>query len=565
MSLVPINPLKDVLTGSIWDKFKELIEPYALINAIIFIVLNLVLVLPAAGNPETDSFIGLFTNTATFDAGNLDVWSLVVGTILVFIFSYIINNLNTFFLDFASGEIYRNSPIIGKYLKTRQVKRYTKIEKNAKRDIVEGSSEQERFDRDKAAFQLAYEFPFHETELGLTGLGNILLNPASYIKHQYGVSMQLAWPFIQERLLDDNKKLKTVQGNWVSLQFFTSLSGLFILVAIEIILTGRLFVNQLLQIATLMIFFGICHYVALEKARQWGRGIRRIFDSHIKEVFTDLGMEALKDLTPASENFKSNWENVMGWLAYGPITVFDYRPQKTWYKADTPQEWPKLKHPEFLKVESLPRFSKEIMVSPKVDGAYVSIEYLFAITNLSTGENPLSGKDSYLIIQDDGMEPPDIVMGKLLKPKTNRTSIDFDETDVMGKLQHGKPPGLLFLMGEIPPGSSCVLKYSIVSRILAVKSTVLIEKIEHNKSQQTAQTFIDIFPKKTEGKSNIDLEVEILDDTKSTLNSIAELIPAPPDTKTTHEGERSSNQRSATWHLPLYSGKPEKIRIRMKG
>ena len=555
MPYAPIEAIKDLLTGSIWDKFKEMIEPYALVNAIVFLALNLALVYPAMGTLAGNPF---FTTLA----GASDIWKLAAGTIVLFVFSYLINHLSSFSLDFASGEIFRDSPIIGKQLRKWQKGRYNKLEREAKKRKV--PTDEIRYKRDKAAFRLAYEFPVKETELGLTRLGNLLLNPSSYVAHQYGASMQLAWPILQGKLNDDDKNLKSVQGNWTALLFFSSLYGLLIFIAIELICVS-FFGGQgidVWQIVVLLAFAGICYYASLEEARQWGGGMRHVFDSHVREFFADLGMDGLKDLTPASSEFNSSWEDVLSWLAYGAVGGDEYLPQQKWYVADpkpVPEEWPKLKKPAFLNVEVFPRFTRKEQFSKKDGEAYIcvekTVEYLFAVTNASTGENPLSGKEAYLLIQDDGVTPPDTVAGTLSSPGNDNASPAFGEIPIQGKRKAGKPAGVLFPLGDVPPGSSRVLTYSFDSVLAKVTLDVEINRVELGKD--THGQFMDIFPGPIAQEAS--LHIEMLDDAQTILNPCAGLYPEqegyPP------MGNMSAGGRIGDWQLALPVGL-EKIRIR---
>ncbi len=552
MSFVPIDAIKDLLTGSTWDKFKEMIEPYALINAIIFLALNLALVYPALGTLASNPFF-------TALAGAADAWKLVAGTIVLFVFSYLINHLSTFSLGFASGEIFRDSPLIGKLLIAYQTLRFEKLTDHAAEDA-------DPIKRDKATFCLAYEFPVKKEELGLTKLGNLLLNPSYYVAYQYGASMQLAWPIIHEKLTDDDKTVKAIQGNWTALLFFTSLYGLLIFVAIELISVAALGGKSidLWQIIVLLIFAGVFYYTSLEEARQWGRGMRRIFDSHIKEAFTDLGMEGLKDLTPASEGYNSKWEAVLCWLAYGAIRGDDFRPQKEWYKADpAPEPWPKLKYPEFLHVEAIPRSTSKELFSKKDGKEHLligkTVEYLFAVTNTSTGENPLSGKEAYLLVQDDGVTPPSTITGHLSRLNKGNTSPAFGEIPIKGRRVPGKPAGVLFPLGNVPPGSSRVLTYSFDDSVLArVAVSIKIKKFElgENKIEQ----FIDIFPEHLTPNSGASIKIELLDDSYAGLNSYAKLYigqPAPLLVK----GVLSEGNRAGDWSLNSMSNGLVKIRL----
>jgi hypothetical protein len=557
MAFAPIEAIKDLLTGSTWDKFKEMLEPYALVCATIFLALNLALVPPVLGDLESHPFL------ATLAAAS-DAWKLAAGTIVLLVLSYLINHLGTFSLDFAKGEIFRDSPLIGWLLKKVQEHRFQKLKDAMAPDSAAQGDFQAK--RNKAAFRWAYDFPAKKEELGLTRLGNILLNPSSYVAHQYGASIQLAWPILREKLADDDKTVKAIQGNWTALQFFTSLYGLLIVVAIELIIVTALAGKNmdLWQIVALLAFAAVFYYTSLEEARQWGRGMRRIFDAHIKEIFSDLGMDGLKDLTPASKNHHSTMEAVLQWLAYGAILGEKIKPHGEWYKAEpvpAPEEWPRLKHPEFLHVQSIPRSESQGLYTKKDGRDHLrigkTVEYLFAVTNTSTGENPLSGKEAYLLVQDAGVTPPSTVSGHLSRLRKGVNSPVFEEIPVQGRRQEGQPAGVLFPLGSVPPGSSRVLTYSYDSVLARLKVGIKIKNIELGKNK--TEQYIDIFPEQLLAETVTDLEVEMLDDDHTILSLYVDLHPKQPGNPP--KGKLSDDKRKGVWqHLPFPAGL-EKIRI----
>jgi hypothetical protein len=354
MQFAPIEAIKDLLTGNIWDKFKEMIEPYALINAIIFLALNLALVFPALGGLAANPFIAALATAS-------DVWKLAASTIVLFIFSYLINHLNGLSINFASGELFRKFPIISGLLKLFQTLRYKNLETISRSLNNVGNKDIKESDiakRDTTTFKLAYEFSVMESEIGLTRLGDLLLCTPSYVSHQYGASMQLVWPILRDKLQDDDKTVKSIQSNWTALQFFTSLYGILILLVVEILMVavlGGKAANPW-HLVGLLFFAGISYYASLGEARAWDSEVRHIFDSHIPEFFSDFRMDGLQDLNPASSDFKSNWKDVLCWLAYGAIRPDIFKPKPAWYKTETalkPDQTQTVKTPEKINVTTL--------------------------------------------------------------------------------------------------------------------------------------------------------------------------------------------------------------------
>lgn len=588
MAFVPIDAIKELVTGSVWDKFKEMIEPYALINAIVFMVLNLALVYPAWGGLQKNPFVEAFAAVS-------DVWKLAAGTIILFVLSYLINHLSTFSLNFASGEVFRNSALIGPMLKARQEKVFDQLlaiamsgdsppeapKKTDKR--AEASAEQPREAkhaeepspeeptraRDEAAFRLAYEFPVDRSELALSRLGNLLMSAPSYIYHQYGASMQLAWPVLQEHLSGDDNTSKAIQKNWDSLGFFANLYGLLILVAIEVILAvgWGMTSSEILQMLLLVASAALCYSASLEKARQWGKAMRRAFDSHLKDVFDDLGMLALKDLTPASKDLQPSWRNVMGWLAYGAHEEFKYKAQPTWYKpASSP---PKLTYPGFLEVKLLAQElgSKTSIRRHNNRSASLTrpLRYLFGITNIGKGVVPPSGREAYLLVEDRTAILPPGLTGHLYKQRRGH-SLAYFPFHVKGTRQAGDPDCLLFPLGDIPAGCSCILEYSVDSRIGTVAADVDLDKVSIRSSNRgcAADQFLDASLKKNGKSMRAKLQVQLLGDSPWEMNSIAELVPAAGEKPEKLPGVAESKSLY-TWEFPVKTIRHRTIRIILGG
>ena len=549
--LAPIEAIKDLLTGNIWDKFKEMIEPYAVINSIILITLNLALVYPALGSLAENPFFTALGNAS-------DGWKLAIGTVFLFVLSFIINNLSTFGLDFASGEVLRESPWIGKTLLKRQRKHYDKYDKafsdKTNKDEI----------RNQSAFHLAYEFPVKENELGLTRLGNLLQSPASYVYHQYGVSLKLAWPIISKDLKDDDKGIKSIQGNWTSLLFFTSLYTIIIFIIMELIFISAIGGEALniWSVLILLVFAAVCYSTSLVKARSWGEGMREIFDLHIRELYLGLGLEGLKDLTPHDAEFKENWADVFSWLAYGALPLDKKYSKEEWYapKSNPSVEtWPKLKHPMFLQVEALPRLIKNEGFLKKIgrDNIYFNktVEYFFALTNSSSGEEQLPGKEVYFLVQDIGVTLPEEVPASLSGFGKDNKPPAFTDVTVIGRKQAGKPAGLLFPLGEISPGSSKVLKYSFNSALAKIDTSLKIGDIKSGANASI--DFLDFYLEQDAQKGF--LGVELLDDEGLILKGRVELFPSLEGTYPP-EKEISTDNRKGKWVLDIPE-KTEKIRV----
>ena len=482
LGLPNIDTIKDLFTGSISDKLKAWIEPHAIVNAAIFLTLNLALVYPILlpalelrPNPFISSLLKLSST-----------WQIVLGGVALLLLSYLINTFGIFFLSIASGDVFRDTPIIDGILRGRQRNRYESLrlagsQPGSSSGKNEKQIKEEKAKRNQAAYRFAYDFPVEESELGLTSLGNLLISPSSYIFHQYGASSELVWPIIQDKLGENDKTAKLVQENWLSLLFLTSLEILLLIVTLELFLAAGFARGEIPWLQVLLLVSGafLCYKASLEKARQWSSSLRRLFDLKINVAFPELGLKALSDLSPVDKKFTKTWREVSSWLAYGahsfPLSNKEYPPQSSWYSTPKAETWPQFKHPGYLQVEFL-KSSKQVVYerSGSKHQFHEVFAYMFAVTNKSAGEESLSGEGAYLVVMDklDLAFPPQSVAGKLYvysDPNVTENQVKIKEIDVEGKQDPaGEFLTLTFPLGNIASGSSRILRYSIKSLLASV-------------------------------------------------------------------------------------------------
>jgi hypothetical protein len=472
--LPAIDTIKDLLTGSTTDKLKEFIEPFALVNAGIFLILNLALVLPMLDVASGDQFVATIF-------GWSGAWLAVIGSVTVLLLSYVINNLNSFFLDLISAEVFRKTPFLGPALLGRQRIRFHEL-----KDSLDGESPEDnksssdksskdtlqkqiqREERNERAYRLAYEFPAREAELGLNRLGNLLLSPGSYVSHQYGASTEIVWPILHESLGNDSKLIKPVQESWNSLQFFTTLSALLLVVMVEIILVGiygSQLTSQTLLRQLILLLLGVLtsYYLASQKARRWGSALRRVFDANMDTALEQLGMESLKGINPSSPELKAAWKKVSTWLAYGAIRE-EIKADPNWYKAPSELKPLQLSHPDYLSVDPFSQYELTATASKdrKKYDLHEGMRYRFALSNTKLDEKAPSGKGAYLIARDKRLSPSAEPAPAKLYINSDYgygTSLGNRIIDIQGEWETGDPPGILFPLGNIIPGSSRILRF----------------------------------------------------------------------------------------------------------
>ena len=118
---------------------------------------------------------------------------------------------------------------------------------------------------------------------------------------------------------------------------------------------------------------------------------------------------------------------------------------------------------------------------------------------------------------------------------------------------------MLLPLGDIPPGHSRVLTYSIDSVLAQVSLDVDITKVEL--SQANNGYFIHVFPVKAVKNRTITAKVELLtDDTQAKLNDRAIIFPIKGEPV---KGEVVEDKRIGTWKFMSISNEAEKIRFKI--
>jgi hypothetical protein len=564
--LPAIDTIKDLLTGSITDKLKEFIEPFALVNAGIFLILNLALVFPLLDPFRGDQFIASIF-------GLSGAWLAVLGALTVLLLSYVINNLNGFFLDLMSGEVFRKTPGLSQMLLKIQRRRFRGmnealgIRQNSSNDASSPERELKQEELDQLAFQRAYEFPVNEEELGLARLGNLLVSPSSYVWQQYGASAEIVWPILHESLGDDNKLVKPVQESWNSMQFFITLAVLLLIVMLEVLLVG-LYGNQLtswapwLQMIFLLFGASLAYYLASQKARRWGSAFRRVFDSNLDTALEQLGMEALKKLNPSDKSLKESWQKISGWLAYGAITNSDdYKPDGNWYKDPSEVKWPQVSHPEFLAVDQTSYYEVTATASqdPKIYECQGGLTYRFALSNVKANDNPASGRSAYLILKDKQLIP-----GGEPAPAKLYINSDFGGggnnlgtkvIEVKGEWETADVPAILFPLGNIFPGNSRILRFEnkVKVGILTLDHPEYIKQVRIVKEPERYQCRLTPTAVFTAGSS---LVVSVSWRASSRLELGENALY-----QGNHRGTLENSNRKGTWTIKCSGGENEDIVI----
>jgi hypothetical protein len=499
-NLPVLTSLTELLTGTVTDEFKKLIQPASLVTAAAFLALNLVLVLPP--------LVAYRVAPAVAVESLPTIWQIVLGTLILFTLGYIINSLGGFFLSLLSGNAFRNSPVVYAWLRDRQVETF----KDAREEIDAGpqTGGAQRDEQARAAAQLAYDFPQEEKEVGPTSMGNVLLNTASYTWHQYGVHLDTIWPTLDLVLKEESEELRNrLRDNRDGLTFLSSLTVLQAVVAIELVIVGSVLqqpLHAILGAPVMLLAAYVVYQAAVQKARAWGRDVRTAFDLHLDPVAERLG---LRDLPPQDfDARKTRWEEVSRWLAYG-VVAFDQKhwnqpsQKRSWYKAPAPHVL-EVKHPPTVSVEYRCQSERRDTPDPeKPDTKWFlgqRIDYLFTVTNEESSWHTRRASGCFLSVADSRLPVlPEKVAGDLT---------GTDEID--GERRSGNPPALFWDLGDVSIWSSRILQYTIHEVVVEVSPmTFKIESV----SAQKANNVVDIsLRNNSEEDANVTVKVQLQTD-----------------------------------------------------
>jgi len=309
--------IKDLISGTITDEFKLFIEAHSLVSSSIFIILNIFLIyrpIAAIGN----SPLVEFTRTLP------ESWILVVVTFLVFLLGYVINVFSSFLLELTSFEIFEGTWIGVKLLKKGQERIFSNLQ--LWHTDEPNNSEKTDYLTSKNLTDLAYDFPRQKSELGFNRLGNILRAPASYVSVQYGASLSVIWPMLK-LAMDQEETKSAIRKSLQSTLFFSNIIVLAAILILELLIVKQYYLSLPLSWAGIWLQIGlivtgmiISYEASKSKARDWSTEMRIAFDLNLDETAKLFG---LPESHVSHPTYKSMWEGLSKWLAYGGMDLSD--------------------------------------------------------------------------------------------------------------------------------------------------------------------------------------------------------------------------------------------------
>lgn len=482
-SLPLISSIATYFTGTVAEEFRKLFKPASLVLASLFLILNLVLILPTLAEAGVAPVVALQSFSTA--------WQLALGLVALLTLGYLFNSLGGFFIRCATGEVFQDT-ILEKLLL-----HFQRLAYDAQVAIVEeffrspagagkGTRSEQVMDATRALNVLAYEFP-NRKYLTLTRLGNILAHAANYTFNQYGCDQESLWPAMEHILEKENPELRQrIEQNNDSLVFLASLTVLLNLVALEFVIIQVILTspwNALWAVGLLALAY-IVYAASLQKARSWSKDVRTAFDLYTPKLEECLQLRPIKGFG-AEKARKERFQEISWWLAFGgtefppildDVEKLKARPNPEWY-AEKPAPQSDLTIISPPSVSVIPQVC-EIDWEPKSKRRkwkhVKKVEYLFVVTNPSSGECARVATNVFLLISDHRFP---IVPGN----KTGDVYIEGSWRRIKGECQRskfGKPEALLWHLPDIQVNQSVLLKYSLCDtkmRIECASEDVAIE------------------------------------------------------------------------------------------
>jgi hypothetical protein len=453
-SLPVLSSLTELLTGTVTDEFKKLIQPASLVAAAIFMALNLVLIFPLLVARRVAPAMAF----AALPSG----WQIALGTLTLAGLGYLISSLEGFFLSVLNGDAFRDSPLLYDWLQGRQRKAFGDLEKESKSGDTSKAA--------RASYRLSFEFPRKsegELELAPTRLGNILLSAASYTLCQYGAHLNTLWPVMDVILEAEDKELRSrLRESRGALTFLASLTVLLAAVAVELVVAGLVFTRPLYPVVgtpTALLAAYAVYRAALHKAQAWGREVRTAFDLYLDAVAKKLGLRER-----ARHEFKvrrERWEGVSEWLAYGAtFAELSAKQDKHWYVA--PPVIPRVLHSPTISVDG--RCELEEGTDSTSAGTrmtrWVKGHYRYYITNSERGKSAHGAGGAFLVVTDPRMPNVKQRVEGTLTPRGQEIVADWSSKT---------EPTLFWDLGYVPAVSSRVLDYTAFHDLVEVEVSAI--------------------------------------------------------------------------------------------
>jgi uncharacterized repeat protein (TIGR01451 family) len=318
------------LLSAISDKFAKLIILGTMFPVVILSALNIFLVAPLL--PQTASLPGYMARIAVGD----EKWPAVMLSLVVFVLTGLLYNLNSSIIRIYEGYPWRNS-LIGRTLLQRQNRRLSEALSLSR--AVDPLRKQ--LNRANVAGPLLDDLQLQETALGVflnsripqakelllpTSLGNAITCYRRYPFYAYGMDINTLWPRLVPKIdpafsanIDEAKTTFDFMLNMSFLCILTTLGVLTIGLAAPAPLSWTVVLPWLWRASLFAMLAMIFYYFSVNRAVVWGQQINSAIDVYRLDLLKALGYQQ-KPLSYQEE--RALWFKISAELAYADDRVF---------------------------------------------------------------------------------------------------------------------------------------------------------------------------------------------------------------------------------------------------
>jgi hypothetical protein len=480
--------LSDFFKDNLADSLKALLRPAGLIPAAVFVLLQVLFILPLLSelnNPVAAAFLSLDST-----------WQLVVISVLAFMLGYLLSSMSNTILRLATGELWSDSRWIAPMMRGWQESRLATLDKQ-RASLDEKLKENIPYLLTKDVNHLSVEevqliqyrwertrdFPRAKGYLAATALGNVLNAGTDNVWQRYGMDTTALWPHMENTLTEQKALGERIAGEKSALDFLLNLAFVLCIFAIENMLLhlGLRPWPALIWSLVLLTLAYLVYGGAVAKGIAWCEAIQLAFDeAPLREKLR--GSLGLRKFSSKADEYEV-WRRISLWLLWGgdnrPDDVFEGQP------ADDSKQM-KVSYEGSSNVKVSLRdtvIDERTSVSPESEMTTVEwkqyVSYIALISAAHSEDNncECAAEGAYLIVTDPRVPNVDVL------PNVQTTS-DWQRLGIThSRIPTGnpdRPDDLLWHIERVRHNGTLVLQYKLLKAILFRATTTNLNILSYS-------------------------------------------------------------------------------------
>jgi len=429
----------DFLNETLTENVKGILKPANWLVSAIFIILNLIFILPVLLDENILSPTNVFILNPSLQ--------LTVAVVLILLLAYLLSSMKQSIFSLIAGNFSTDSPFLERIKQEKEnfAKDITRLRGElVAGDLIEGLNKP----IGAVPPSTSGQNPPTDEYMKPIAVSAAMRKVAQAIENDWGINVEYLFHYI-EGTIGNEMEWKRVNDEQEGVDFFVSLTFILTLFAIEQILV-QLFWKQGLSVVWGWLFLGLAYItykLAENKASTWGAAVERAVTIHHETLRQEFGLRPFKD----SEDEKEAWRAVSQWRKSGYIP-----------DAILPSQVTASAVPENVKVTiqsgtsdiEMPEWEdKEINGTMRCkQRVYQHIDYVMLVSNTKTEGDGSETKDIYVLISDPKVPvihdaPSATVLINHPVPSTDITSPTQKQAD--SSVKSGSKPGIPAWFTEI--------------------------------------------------------------------------------------------------------------------